>query len=292
MGKKELNYDIRPTEFTLPVQELFVTNGFLSSEPFFSRNGTGYLSVFKGKQLLTIIPYRSFQGDPIPKELFSIAENLWIIKTKPILDLEALMNAFKRSRINSRPMIVHLPFLCPELPVLLKQTHPFIDMGAFNKEIFLKARRWLKRQHAKWPNFQFSAFEFDFDRDRELAYFYIKNCLRRFKLSREGISRKLEEFRICNYTLHTAVLRLKRDIVAVFFFRLDLLGNLFLIYTAFNHEFIDFAPGNAMRFNLLCYIKENNLAAQVYLGPLYPTETASYKLKWSKQSGSSYLYLV
>ena len=299
MGKVNLNYNIKPLSITKSFLKLCLKEGKLRVslkkdclEWNLYHNDFKVLAVFRNNHLLTVIPFKLFKENFTVHELFKIAQDIFPFHATSLLDSGALTIALKKSQIISGRILIHLPFLCPEFPIICKLTHPFLDMGSFHKEAFLADRVWLARQLKKWQDFQFSFFEFDYNRDRSIVAFYLKQAVKRFKFSKIEVFNRKAEFQKMDQRFHVAVLRDNTNIVAVWFLRKDQQRNLFLLLSTFNDEFSNYAPGNALTYHLLCYIKESNLASRIYWGPIFHRATPSYKLKWCDQFTTTYLYHV
>ena len=250
------------------------------------------LAVYKNDSLLSILPFKLYEKKMTVGELYHISCQLSCFRETAFLDPAALSIALKGLRAVSGKILIRLPFLCPEFSVIYNVENHYIDVGAFSEKDFLTDRAWLARQQKKWPGFQFSFSEFNFSRNRDVVDFYIKNHAKRFEHSRAEVLASLKEIR--QYThRYAAVLRDKTKIAAVWFLSMNSQRELFFWNTAMDENyFLKYAPGNAVSFHLLCYIKTNNLANRVYFGPIYPSTASSYKLKWCDQSSNSYLYLL
>ena len=180
------------------------------------------LAVFKDNHFLTILPFKLFKKNLSDEELNSISYDLFIYPVTYSIDPGDLKMALEDSRAISGRIIIRLPFLCSEFPVMYKITHPFIDMRSFTKETFVTNRIWLARQQKKWSDFQFSFAEFDYKCNRDIVSFYFKNVVKRFKFPRDKVLHQLENFQQNSRRKYVALLRDKTNIVAVIFLKKNL----------------------------------------------------------------------
>jgi hypothetical protein len=273
-------------------QELLSKERFFNPRPSQYHNGIQRLFIFRNRTLLTIIPYKTFKENLTVLELLSFVSDLVILNSANSLDAHALANALKKGRNSSRKIIVHLPYFYPDFQILLKLNHPFIDMESFDKEDFINNRTWLRKQQKKWSDFQFLLFKFEFDRDKSFLFFYLENAGKRFNYSRSKLISHLKEIQSTPYPMHVAALKYQGRIAAIWFLRLDLKPNLFLLYPAFDCKLSKYSPGNALIFNLLCYLKETHVVSRVHFGPISCRNTSSYKLNWCDHFTDSYLYAI
>lgn len=290
-----MNYTIRPLSMTRVAKDKALSTLWLAHGHRIPRGpfDKGLLGVYKDEALCTAIPFRTQEKGFGAPDFYQIACDLFCFRATVGLDPAALTRSLLSLSLPSGRMLVLLPFQCPGFSCVHRLENPFIEMAGFEPEGFLRARSWLSRQRKKWAGFKFSFSGFQFGRDHEILDFYTEHHAARFNRPAGDVATRLADVRRYQARQrHVAVLRSEKKLIAVWLALLNASRELFLWNAAIHAGFLRCAPGNALTYQLLCYVKQRRIADRVYFGPIAPSDACSYKSRWCDQVRTSYLYRI